>query len=536
MDIKIRDTRNATEWVTDLLNGAIGTGVTDLQLVLNREKEQLIVRARVNRVMEQIAAAEGSLANEVINRIKSRASISTGPAQAISDGLYEHDTGFSEHDLRVALFPSVEGEAIALRLPAKQETPTLEDVKFNELNEARVNELLGMANGLMLMAGPMGAGKTTTMYAILEALGGPKRNVFTVEDPVERVLPGAVQIQINDQARNGWPEVLRGLRRSDLEVLMIGEVRNGEQAQAALEIGNAGAKVVSSIHANDSVGAVHQLLELSKTSPRMLGNQLRGVVSQRLVRKLHVNCAGQGCADCAGSGYKGVQPIHEVLIVGDEIVQAMVEGASASTLRDVAQSTGMETLWQAAHRLIAQGITDHREAVRVLGIEPTDDKTPATAAPVAPATPTSTPDTAAHVVDAPVARQMPAPVTKEQSDERTVPLPVRSPRPAADPAAAGGAPPAAPPAGSPAAGAGAAPPAAGGAGDVRAASPGAALPLPGGGPAAGAVPGGAALPSAAAVPAAGAALPAAGVPAAGPGSDAPPAAGGLKPLPLPLPR
>lgn len=521
MDIKIRDTRNATEWVTDLLNGAIGTGVTDLQLVLNREKEQLIVRARVNRVMEQIAAAEGSLANEVINRIKSRASISTGPAQAIADGLYEHDTGFSEHDLRVALFPSVEGEAIALRLPAKQETPTLEDVKFNELNEARVNELLGMANGLMLMAGPMGAGKTTTMYAILEALGGPKRNVFTVEDPVERVLPGAVQIQINDQARNGWPEVLRGLRRSDLEVLMIGEVRNGEQAQAALEIGNAGAKVVSSIHANDSVGAVHQLLELSKTSPRMLGNQLRGVVSQRLVRKLHVNCAGQGCADCAGSGYKGVQPIHEVLIVGDEIVQAMVEGASASTLRDVAQSTGMETLWQAAHRLIAQGITDHREAVRVLGIEPTDDKT--TAASAAPSTPTPTPDTAAHVVDAPVARQMPAPVTKEQSDERTVPLPVRSPRPAADPAAAGGAAAAAAAAGSSAAGAGAAPPAAGGAGDVRAAGPGAALPLPGGGLAAGAVPGGAALPSA-------------GVPAAGPGSDAPAAAGGLKPLPLPLPR
>lgn len=436
MNIKIRETRDATVWVADLLNGAIAMGVTDLQLRLHRDDERLSVRARVNRVMEEIAAAEGSLSGEVINRIKSRASISTGPAQAISDGLYEHDTGFSKHDLRVALFPSVEGEAIALRLPAKQEMPQLADVKFNALNDARLKDLLGMANGLLLMAGPMGAGKTTTMYAILGELGGDKRNVFTVEDPVERVVPGAVQIQINDQARNGWPEVLRGLRRSDLEVLMIGEVRNGEQAQAALEIGNAGAKVVSSIHANDSVGAVHQLLELSKTSPRMLGNQLRGVVSQRLMRKLHVPCAGAGCADCNGSGYKGVQPIHEVLIVGDEVVQAMVEGASASALRDVAQQAGMETLWQAAHRLIAEGITDHKEAVRVLGLEPSEQQSSG-AATAAPSDSIHDTMPAVHVGDASVARPTLTSAPKEHEHERTVPLPVRSARSAPDAVAAG---------------------------------------------------------------------------------------------------
>lgn len=425
MHIRISDTRDATVWVKDLLNGAIAAGVTDLQLRLNRDDSRLVVRARVNRVMEEIAGADGSLAGEVINRIKSRASISTGPAQAIADGLYEHDTGFSKHDLRVALFPSVEGEAIALRLPAKQEMPKLADVKFNEHNQACLGQLLGMANGLMVMAGPMGAGKTTTMYAILGELGGEKRNVFSVEDPVERVVPGAVQIQINDQARNGWPEVLRGLRRSDLEVLMIGEIRDGEQAQAALEIGNAGAKVISSIHANDSVGAVTQLLELSKTSPRMLGNQLRGVVSQRLLRKLHVPCAGSGCGDCEDSGYQGVQPIHEVLVVGDEIVQAMVDGASASALREVAQRTGMETLWQAAHRLIAEGLTDLREAKRVLGLEPDSSGETTTA------TTTQSPDPAVHVGHAPTGRVEPLPAMKEISDERTVPLPVRSSRPAA---------------------------------------------------------------------------------------------------------
>lgn len=375
MELKIRNTRNATQWVDDLLNGAIELGISDLQIRLNRDDELLTVRARVNRVMEDVALARGSLALEVTNRIKTAAKIPTGPAQSIEDGLYEHDTGISRHDLRVALFPSVDGEALALRLPAKQEMPTLADIGFNDANKIRLTALLGMANGLLLLAGPMGAGKTTTMYAVLGQIGGSQRNVFTVEDPVERVVPGAVQIQINDRSRNGWPAVLRGIRRSDTEVLMIGEIRNQEQANAALEIGNAGAKVVSSIHANDSVGAVHQLLELSGSSPRMLGNQLRGVVSQRLIRTLHTDCAGAGCGICDGSGYRGVRAIHEVLIVDDALVQELVEGASAARLRDVAHESGMQTLREAADLLVAEGLTDQREVTRVLGIEPTNDIT-----------------------------------------------------------------------------------------------------------------------------------------------------------------
>lgn len=367
--IKIRETESATEWVNDLLNGAVAMGVTDLQVNLHRADRALTVRVRSNRVMREVAYASGQLAVEITNRIKTAAQIPTGPAKAPADGLYEHDTGFSKHELRVALFPSVLGEAIAMRLPASQEMPVLSDVKFNDLNLARLKELLGMANGLVLMAGPMGAGKTTTMYGVLGEMGGPDKNVFTVEDPVERLVPGAIQIQINANSQNGWPEVLKSLRRSDLEVLMIGEVRTSEQAEAALEIGNSGVKVLSSIHANDSLGAVYQLLELAGSSPRMIGNQLRGVISQRLLRKLHLSCSGSGCDDCEG-GYKGVQPIHEVLLMRDEITQALVDGLPVSEVRDVVAATGMETLWQAAHRLIDEGVTDYKEAERVLGLEP----------------------------------------------------------------------------------------------------------------------------------------------------------------------
>lgn len=363
---------DATRWVDDLLGGAVTYGISDLQLRLDRDNEVLTARGRINRIMQDIAIARGRLAIETVNRVKSAASIPTGPAQSIEDGLYEFTPkSGSRIDVRAAIFPTVEGEVIQLRLPAQwQSIPQLADVKLNRVNAVRLAHLLGVPNGLILLAGPMGAGKTTTMYAVLNKLGGPDRNVFTVEDPVERVLPGTVQIQINERAGNGWPDVLKGLRRSDLELLMIGEIRNKEQAAAALEIGNAGAKVVSSIHANDSVGAVHQLLELSGAAPRQLGNQLRGVVSQRLLRAIHQECRGQGCPVCDGSGYKGLRPIHEVLLMSDDLVQALVEGASAAQLRAISKARGMQSLWGCAEMLIAEGVTDEKEAMRVLGSRP----------------------------------------------------------------------------------------------------------------------------------------------------------------------
>lgn len=374
MLLQIRNTTNATDWVDDLLNGAVAAGMSDVQLRLHRNEQVLTVRARVNRVMSDIAIARGTVAIEAMNRLKAGAEIPTGPAQSIEDGLYEHHIATSRHDLRIALFPTVEGETMAIRLPAKHEMPHLADVKFNKKNTRRSKILLGMANGLLLFAGPMGAGKSTTMYAVLGELGGEDKNVFTVEDPVERVVPGATQIQINENSRNGWPEVLRGLRRSDLEVLMIGEVRNGEQGRAALEIGNAGSKVISSIHANDSIGAVEMLIELSGASPRVLGNQLRGVISQRLVRLLHQPCKGRGCDDCEQAGYKGLRPIHEVLIVDDDFVRGLIDGLNKAGLDALAKRSGMETLWDAADQLIEEGATDLKEAERVLGIRPGTSK------------------------------------------------------------------------------------------------------------------------------------------------------------------
>ncbi|MCK9913826.1 Flp pilus assembly complex ATPase component TadA [Microbacteriaceae bacterium K1510] len=361
----------SSEWLNELLNRAIADRVSDLQIRLDREERTLVVRGRVNRVMAVVGRANGDRATEITVRVKSNSGIPSGPAQVIGDGLYPHQTVDGQRlDIRVAVLPTFAGETIQLRLPSVGDLPSLEKVGFSEHNRERVSKLVGMANGLVLVAGPMGAGKTTTLYALLAELGSADRTVYTVEDPVERELEGIDQIQINSSAGNGWREVLRGLRRSDAEVMMIGEVRDEDQASAALEIGNAGAKVISSIHANDSVGAVSMLMELAKVPPRTLGNQLRGVISQRLLRVRCVACVGAGCEVCSGTGYAGgVRTVHEVLVLDDDFVNVLIAGGAASALRNVARVAGMTSLRENALDLVAAGVTDEREVRKVLGHE-----------------------------------------------------------------------------------------------------------------------------------------------------------------------
>lgn len=382
-DIDFSAVTGPTSWTDTLFKHAIGEGWTDMKVRLHRDDEivqtgqgeskaELVIHARINRTMQEVASLSGKNAESVVNRIKSVAGIKTGPAIAPVDGLYpyrevEDETVLNAVDIRVAVFPTHVGETITLRFPTAAVAVSIHDLGLSEHNFMLLQRILGIANGLVLLAGPMGAGKSTTMRAVLAEFGGTDKSVWTVEDPVELTIEGVEQIGINADAGNGWPDVLRGLRRSDLEVLMIGEIRDYEQASAALEIGNAGAKVLSSIHANDNVGAVQQLMELSGKPPRTLGNQLRGVVSQRLIRTFHTDCGGSGCEGCAGSGYKGVAPVHEILIIDDDFINALAAGATTGELRATAIERGMRTLRMTAQELIDGARTDEKEVQRVLG-------------------------------------------------------------------------------------------------------------------------------------------------------------------------
>lgn len=392
----LAETKSSVEWLEVVLGHATKNTWTDLQVRIIRDKSaivaigqegadsRLVLRARINRRMQEVAVLEGRKAESVVNVIKANSGLSTGVAIEPLDGLYRYapnpapaegqETPKTQEplDIRVAVFPTHVGETIALRLPSTDGILTLDELRLTDHNLERLNRVLGLSNGLVVVAGPMGSGKSTSLRTFLRILGTPDQSVWAVEDPVELQIDGVEQIGINSGAGNGWPEVLTGLRRSDLEVLMIGEIRNYDQASAALEIGNAGAKVISSIHANDSVGAVMQLMELSKAQPHTLGNQLRSVISQRLLRLVCTECRGEEsamatCERCDETGYKGVRPIHEILTLSEEFIGALAGNASVGELRAVAARDGMKTLRETAQEVLDAGETDLAEVRRVLG-------------------------------------------------------------------------------------------------------------------------------------------------------------------------
>lgn len=379
------------EWLDRVLQAAMERGWSDLQFRIVREpditalgqggeKSQLVLRARVNRRMQDVALLVGRNAEVVVVRIKANARVGTGPAIEPLDGLYQYVGEGSAGqpgqvlDIRVSVYPTYAGETIQMRLPSTEGILTMDELCFTAHNRELINRALSVPNGLTLVAGPMGSGKSTSLRTFLKELGGADQSVWAVEDPVELRIDNVEQISINAEGGNTWQKVLTGLRRSDLEVLMIGEIRNFDQASAALEIGNAGAKVISSIHANDSVGAVMQLMELSDAQPHTLGNQLRTVISQRLLRRLCPTCAGTpdaktACQMCEGSGFKGVRPIHEVLILSEEFISALAAKAPAAQLRAIARKDGMKTLRETAQEVLDAGETSLEEVWRVLGNE-----------------------------------------------------------------------------------------------------------------------------------------------------------------------
>ncbi len=376
---------NNNEWLEMLLTAAVRQRWSDLKFTYHLDTERtdtgeeganakLLVSARIHRKMQPVAGLQGVSAKRVMTGLKTASGISSGRAVKPEDGLYKFRPEGADRfiDIRVALFPTMAGDTMALRLPSTERLLEIDDLKMTAHNRVMLDRAMSYPNGLTLVAGPMGSGKSTTMRAILKGIGTDQRSVWAVEDPVELTIDGVEQIDINADAGNGWPEVLTAIRRSDLEVLMIGEIRNYEQASAALEIGNAGAQVLSSIHANDSVGAVLQLMELADSKPHTLGAQLRTVISQRLIRTMCETCAGIpgiSCPLCSGTGFSGVRPVHEILILDDAFIDALANKASTTDLQAVAKSSGMRTLWECAQELIAEGVTTVEEVQGVLGRE-----------------------------------------------------------------------------------------------------------------------------------------------------------------------
>jgi general secretion pathway protein E len=379
-------TESAITWLDKTIDQAFAERVSDIHLEFVDDVLMLNVRARKSGDLIDWPTIAGPEARAVISRIKSQASVGSGTVRKPEEGRYAHRMGsglidpkteqdvydeqvrsLPRSDLRLVVLPTIRGEKHVLRLPSIARTPKIVELGFSSHNLQLVAKLFGIANGLVLFAGPVGAGKTTSMYSALEYLGGPGKSVYSVEDPVERALDNVDQMEVNDEAKNSFASILRSLRRSDLQVLMIGEIRDQETAYSAIQISIAGARVVSSIHANDSVAAVEAMLALSGANAQQVMQSLRGVISQRLLKKVHAACSAQGCDGCNGTGVDGRIAIHEVLPITQEFAEAVADGASRYALTAIAKQSGMQSLRDDAQRHLDSGETTARWIAEALG-------------------------------------------------------------------------------------------------------------------------------------------------------------------------
>jgi len=375
--------------VIRLINGlmaeAVKTKASDVHL--EPFENNLSVRLRVDGVLAEVASLPARLAPFVVSRIKVMARLDIAEKRLPQDGRLSLTLGEKAVDVRVSTLPSRHGERVVLRLlDTSQAHLTLEDLGMQQNTHDSLRKLLREPNGIILVTGPTGSGKTTTLYAGLSLLNDQTRNIMTVEDPVEYALEGVSQTQVNSKVGMTFASGLRAILRQDPDVVMVGEIRDMETAEMAIQASLTGHLVLSTVHTNSSVAAMTRLRDMGVES-FLLSSTVKGILAQRLVRKLCSNCkqphsnaaqvadmlnvedTGQffepkGCSACNGTGYSGRVGIYELAVVDDSLQRLIQEGASEQEMEAHAFKQA-DTLSESGERLVKEGITTVEEVLRV---------------------------------------------------------------------------------------------------------------------------------------------------------------------------
>lgn len=355
---------DTSTWLVETIQGCMAMGASDLLLATQNGGMVLTASARVDGRMRPVSRVDGVEGRIIIGKFKAEAKLATGGRYAPEETTYMVDVKGEQRKARVAAFRNADGgDAIVMRLPPSGDLRRLEDLSFSALNLQLFYELLGTANRMIIIAGPMGSGKTTTAHGALMHVATPTRTVWTVEDPVERSLPGLIQLEVDESNGAGYEALLPALVRSDYDTLFLGEIRDQATAAAGVRQAKAGRQVITTIHANNNITALLRLIDLASDSPLSVMDSVRGVVSQRLIGKLNPDWDGKTLLD----KYKGRVPIHEVLTITDELTEAIMANEPLSRLREIAEDNSMSTFAADVERLVARGITDEEEARRVIG-------------------------------------------------------------------------------------------------------------------------------------------------------------------------
>jgi type IV pilus assembly protein PilB len=382
--------------VNSLIFQAAEDGASDMHFEPN--ENGVVVRFRTDGVLHEVQRIPKRLAPGVITRLKVLAKMDIAERRKPQDGRISLGAKAAGRtlDVRVASLPTVDGEKLAMRLLDKsKQAPTLEELGLNEDMRQIFEEVIRKPTGALLVTGPTGSGKSTTLYAGLTAINRPEINVITVEDPVEYRLPGVNQVQINVKAGLTFAAALRSILRSDPDVVMVGEIRDSETAKISIEAALTGHFVLSTLHTNDAPGAITRLNEMG-VEPFLTGSAVSAVLAQRLARKLCSHCcemynpsvdellrnrvspdvaeamAGaafyrkKGCPRCGKTGYKGRIGVFQLLVMTEEIEHLAVTRATREELEKTAIEQGMRTLWDDGLAKVAAGVTTLEEVGRVL--------------------------------------------------------------------------------------------------------------------------------------------------------------------------
>ena len=281
------------------------------------------------------------------------------------DGRYQMTKDGHQIDIRASCVPTIHGENIVLRLlDTSHGLLDLEQTGLDQSLKEKYQKLLGAPNGIILVTGPTGSGKTTTMYASLKALNSVEKNIITIEDPVEYRLAGVRQIQVNPDIDLTFANGLRSILRQDPDIIMVGEIRDYETAQIAIHAALTGHLVLATLHTNSAAGAIARLMDMG-IEPFLISSSLIGVMAQRLVRLLCKDCQGKGCHNCYQKGYKGRTGIYELMIFNEELRRLTARKASADEMEAVACHFGMVLLRQNGMEKVGQHLTSKEEVMRV---------------------------------------------------------------------------------------------------------------------------------------------------------------------------
>jgi type IV pilus assembly protein PilB len=382
--------------VNSLIFQAAEDGASDMHF--EPQKDGIVVRFRIDGVMHEIQRVPKRMVAGVTTRLKVLAKLDIAERRKPQDGRISLNarTAGRMLDIRVATLPTVDGEKVTMRLLDKsKKAPTLEELGLPEDMRQSLSEIIRRPTGALLVTGPTGSGKSTSLYAALAEINRPEINIVTIEDPVEYRLPGINQMQINVKAGFTFASALRSILRSDPDVVMVGEIRDAETAKISIEAALTGHLVLSTMHTNDAPGAITRLNEMG-VEPFLTGSAVTAVLAQRLARKLCAHCCEmynpssdellrnrvspevmaasdgmafyrkKGCPRCGQTGYKGRIGIYQLLVMTEEVESLAVKRATREDLETKATEQGMRSLWDDGLAKVVSGITSLEELGRVL--------------------------------------------------------------------------------------------------------------------------------------------------------------------------